>query len=294
MRFHLLGLILIASARGARAGAAARPNTVERRVDRLEQQLRAVQRRVFPDGTTQFVEPEIAAERQAAAGRRAAGDAMTSLIARVDALEAQLRALTGQVEEQGNRTRQLEEQIARLRTDLTARLDRLEPPPVARRPPPRRRRARAPNRRPRRAAGRAPAAPPAPTAAEEAYNAGYRLWDQRRYRRGAGRAGGRRRPAIPTAAGPAGCATCRAAPISTTTSRRPRPASCSPIIRTIRAASAPPTASIYLGQALTRLNRRAEACRVYDELAQVYPNMRDFAPHPPARGAHGRALHGAR
>src|SRR5207237_6354300 len=31
----------------------------------------------------------------------------------------------------------------------------------------------------------------------------------------------------------------------------------------------------YLGQALTRLNRRPEACRVYDELAQVYPNMRD-------------------
>ena len=30
----------------------------------------------------------------------------------------------------------------------------------------------------------------------------------------------------------------------------------------------------YLGQSLTRLNRRAEACRVYDELAQVYPQMR--------------------
>ena len=40
-------------------------------------------------------------------------------------------------------------------------------------------------------------------------------------------------------------------------------------------ASAPPTASIYLGQALTRLNRRTEACRVYDELARVYPNVRD-------------------
>ena len=32
----------------------------------------------------------------------------------------------------------------------------------------------------------------------------------------------------------------------------------------------------FLGQALTRLNRRPEACRVYDELAQVYPNMRDY------------------
>jgi len=32
----------------------------------------------------------------------------------------------------------------------------------------------------------------------------------------------------------------------------------------------------YLGASLTRLNRRTEACRVYDELAQVYPSMRDF------------------
>ena len=32
----------------------------------------------------------------------------------------------------------------------------------------------------------------------------------------------------------------------------------------------------YLGQALARLNRRSEACRVYGELEQVYPNMRDF------------------
>ena len=32
----------------------------------------------------------------------------------------------------------------------------------------------------------------------------------------------------------------------------------------------------FLGQALTRLNRRTEACRVYDELERVYPQMRDF------------------
>ena len=31
----------------------------------------------------------------------------------------------------------------------------------------------------------------------------------------------------------------------------------------------------YLGHALTRLNRRPVACRVYDELVQVYSNMRD-------------------
>jgi TolA-binding protein len=32
----------------------------------------------------------------------------------------------------------------------------------------------------------------------------------------------------------------------------------------------------YLGQALTSLNRRTEACRVYDELERVYPQVRDY------------------
>jgi TolA-binding protein len=32
----------------------------------------------------------------------------------------------------------------------------------------------------------------------------------------------------------------------------------------------------FLGQSLTRLNRRPEACRVYNELEQAYPDMRDF------------------
>ena len=50
----------------------------------------------------------------------------------------------------------------------------------------------------------------------------------------------------------------------------------------------------FLGQSLTRLNRRAEACRVYDELAQVYPEMRDFIRTAPAAGAHRRALLGER
>ena len=82
---------------------------------------------------------------------------MTSLTQRVDALETQLRALTGQIEENGYRTRQLEEQVARLRTDLTARLDRLDPPAPA---------ARDPSRRPRRTARAEPPAetPPEPRA----------------------------------------------------------------------------------------------------------------------------------
>src|SRR5690349_162374 len=134
MRFHLLGLILMASA-AAPALAQERPASIDRRLERIEQQLRAVQRRVFPDGNSQFVEPEIGDQPAAGPGGSLSGDALTSLTARVDALEAQLRALTGQVEENGSRTRQVEQQLTQLRADLGARLDRLEP--AARPPEPR-------------------------------------------------------------------------------------------------------------------------------------------------------------
>ena len=67
MRFHLLGMLLMAARRGAGRWPSAR-ETLERRIERLEQQLRAVQRRVFPGGRQ--VEPEIGAaaprRRQAA------------------------------------------------------------------------------------------------------------------------------------------------------------------------------------------------------------------------------------
>ena len=200
---------------------------------------------------------------------------MASLTARVDALEAQLRTLTGQVEESGFRTRQLEQQIARLRAELgapprPARARRRppetpppdpppRPPPTASRPPP-----NAP-------AAAAPAS--SNDGAEEAYNAGFRLWDARRYEEA--------QTALEAAA--------IRYPNSRWTSWMRnlqgraylddnKPATAARILlanyqdnpQGERAADS----LLYLGQALTRLNRRPEACRVYDELARVYPNMR--------------------
>src|SRR5829696_9276683 len=124
MRIQLIVAMLLAGT--AAPALAQRAETVEQRVQRIEQQLRAVQRRVFPDGRAQFVEPEISAETRPAVNPAPASDALSNLATRVDALEAQLRSLTGQVEEQGYRTRQLEQQIGQLRTDLQARLDRIE------------------------------------------------------------------------------------------------------------------------------------------------------------------------
>lgn len=272
MRFHLLGLVLLAGAAAVPA-AAQRDESVERRVDRLEQEMRAVQRRVFPGGRAQFVEPEIRPEQRHEPAGGVSGDALASLAARVDALEAQLRTLTGQVEEQGYRTRQLEDQIGRLRSDLNARLERLETP--AREPDPE---PAAPAREPEpRAAG--PAADDAPSAAadsaEEAYNAGYRLWNAGRWAeaQAALNAVATRYP------------NSRWASWARNLEGRAylddgKPATAARVFldnyqtnpRGERAAD-----SLYfLGQSLARLNRRQEACRVYDELAQVYPNMRDF------------------
>ena len=124
MRFHILAAILLA---GCAAPALAQPNQVERRVNKLEQEMRAVQRRVFPGGAAGIVEPEIAPQSQAAPLPGApAGSAIADLTQRVDALEAQLASLTGQMEQNSFRMRQLEEGLASFRADAKARLDEIE------------------------------------------------------------------------------------------------------------------------------------------------------------------------
>ena len=268
MRFHLLGLVLLAGV--AAPAVAQREQPVERRVDRLEQEMRAVQRRVFPNGRAQFVEPEIAAERPDTAAGTASGDALSNLTARVDALDAQLRSLTGQIEENGHRTRQVEEQLSRLRGDLQGRLERIEqqsrpPEPAASAPP-------AATEEP---ASDQPTATAAANSAEEAYNIGYRLWSERRYAEA--------QAALERAA--TQHPRSRWASWARNLQGRAylddgKPANAARILlanyqdnpQGERAADS----LFYLGEALTRLNRRTEACRVYDELEEEYPAMRDF------------------
>ena len=68
---------------------------VDKRVDRLEQEMRAVQRKVFPGGSSRFFEPEIAPESApSSAPASTTTSAVTDLIARVDALENSLASLT--------------------------------------------------------------------------------------------------------------------------------------------------------------------------------------------------------
>lgn len=87
----------------------------EMRLRRIEAEIRAMQRKVFPDGAGKTFVPEIAAGQTttAPAGTPAAS-AVTDLLARTDALEAQLTRLTAQIEESQNRSAKLEERLAKL------------------------------------------------------------------------------------------------------------------------------------------------------------------------------------
>lgn len=270
MRFHLLGLILLA---GIATPAAAQRDNLDRRIDRIEQELRAVQRRVFPDGAGRMVEPEIRAPLAAGPGAAVTGDALSSLTARVDALEEQLRTMTGQTEENSFRLRQIEDQMNSMRTDMLARLDRLErraaepaPEPAPAEPEP--------------TAAVEPAGPAAPTdagadAAEEAYNAGFRLWNTGKYQEAqqALEAVAKRYPDSRWASWAKNLA-------GRAYLDEGKPASAARVLlanyqenpKGERAAD-----SLYfLGLALAQLDRPTEACRVYDELAEVYPDMRPF------------------
>jgi TolA-binding protein len=275
MRLHLLTAFILA---GVSMPAIAQKAPVDRRVDKLEQEMRAVQRKVFPGGN---VEPEIRQPVEPAVlGGVPAGSAVSDLNARVDALEAQLATLTGQIEQNGFRTRQLEEALNRFRTDSEARLAQIE----SARPAPAQV-AAAEVQEPARVAASQPAttaaAPPTPSgsamdAGEQAYLVGFRLWEQGKFgeAQAALEAMARKYPKHPRAsyarnlAGRAllddGKAATAAKVLLSNYQINPKGE---------RAADS----LLFLGEALMKLNKPAEACQVYNELQDVYaPTMRDF------------------
>lgn len=102
---------------------------VGKRVEKLEKEMRAVQRAVFPGGAPAFFEGEIAPD--ATPGERSAATTpIADLTARVDALETQLRSITEQSEQNAFKLRELERQFALLKADASKRLDALEAPAV--------------------------------------------------------------------------------------------------------------------------------------------------------------------
>ncbi len=90
------------------------------RIDRIERELRAVQRRVFAGAESGLFQPEVQPGETPTTPPGEGGSPVADLTARVDALEAQLARLTGQIEQQDFRLREMQTAITRLQADAAA------------------------------------------------------------------------------------------------------------------------------------------------------------------------------
>lgn len=299
MRFRLI-LTLAALAGSVSTAALTRnPPTPEQRIERLEKQVRQVQKQVFPKGqpadTAGFSDAPAASQ-----------SSVVDLSARIDSLEKSLSEITRQSEENGHRLSTMEADLARLRADADSRFKALEtapppapaaaappaegsadaaepaPPPAAR--PPARRSAldrpppaptpkvetdAAAEAKPAKAAAGKAASPDFNSRAEAAYDLGYQRWLKKDYdgavvalRQVAAKYPGHRR--VSWANNLAGRALLD--------SGQPR-AAAETLLANYRKdpkGERAPDSLYYLGQALMRLNQPSQACKAYSELQDVY------------------------
>lgn len=126
MRRFLVTVATLAVLVGGEATAFAQ-TAIEGRVDRLEREMKAVQRKVFPGGNGQYFPPEITApETATTAPGVPATSAVADLTARVSALETQLSSLTGQIEQNQHKLQLLEDSMGAYRRATDARLKAIE------------------------------------------------------------------------------------------------------------------------------------------------------------------------
>ncbi|GGC06014.1 hypothetical protein GCM10011494_25810 [Novosphingobium endophyticum] len=88
-------------------------DSTEGRLKKVEAEVRALQRKVFPGGDGTFFEPQIAPPAPTAGtGPQAPTTTpLTDLLGRMDAVEAQMNRLTAQIEQNTNRINQLEARL---------------------------------------------------------------------------------------------------------------------------------------------------------------------------------------
>ena len=287
---------LILAALVATPGVAAAQANVEARVGRLESEMRAVQRKVFPGGAG-TLQPDIVAPAQPVEGPGSpASSAVIDLTQRVASLEQQMATLTGQVEQNGYQLRTLREQFEAYKRSTDSRLttasmtgpapiagsreaDEIEDRPVATRPSMQPRAAMTTLPRPTPTpAATAPSRPAVATPierpstgdpAEDSYLYGYRLWEAKRY--------------------PEAQAALKRTVADFPKSRRAsyaqnllgrsylddgKPSLASMAFydnyKKMPDGERAPDSLYYLGQSLQKLNKPADACKVYDELTDVY------------------------
>jgi TolA-binding protein len=97
----------------------------EARIRKLEAEVRALQRKVFPGGDARFFEPQIQPGTPAEPGTPAASpvpaaSALTDVLARLDALELQMQRLTQRSEEQANAFAEFDRRLTALEGGGTA------------------------------------------------------------------------------------------------------------------------------------------------------------------------------
>jgi TolA-binding protein len=267
-------LVLLALAIGSSAPAQQAP-TLEGRVGRIEKELRAVQRKVFPSANPEFFDPEITAAPAAPAAVQPGSTAVADLTARVDTLERELQRLTAQGEQNGYRLRQLEDQMAAMKAradaqapvspDATASAA-VPPPSSPPAPVPVQPAASAPVAA---APSEAPAPAPSADPGEAAYLAAYKLWEDKRYAEA--------QTALKAVV--AKYPKHRRASYAQNLLGRAylddgKPASAAEAFltnyRTRPQGERAPDSLYFLGEALTDLKKPAEACKVFAELEDVY------------------------
>lgn len=286
MKFRLA--LLSAAALMSGTAAVAQDANIDGRVGKLEKEMRAVQRQVFPNGAGKFIEPDIQSPTTAKPATSSTSTATADLIARVDALEAQLATLTGQVEQQGNATRGLEARLKLIESQLASAQPSASvssPAPAASAPAP-----AAVTVRPkpvptvtkpavaakpsasRVAAVAAIERPSTGDAFEDGYNYGYRLWEAKFF------------PEAQTT-------------LEETVTKFPKhrrasyarnllgrawlddkkPATAVKVFydnyKADPRGDRAPESLFFLGSALTDLGKTAEACEAFGELAKAYPDV---------------------
>jgi len=258
---------------------AADNSPVETRVDRLEKEMRAVQRKVFPAGVP--VQPDIVTQPTVTEAVPSSTP-VSDLMARVTSLEGQLASITGQVEQNSYKLRQLEERIDRMKAEMAPAaapaLSATQPPASsspagssssAAKPAPAKPAAATGTSEARKAAVAAIELPDTGNAANDAYTYGYRLWEAKFYpeaqaqlkttveKYGATSVGSRAHNLLGRAYLDDGKPALASVAFYENYQKRPTGD---------RAAQS----LTYLGEALIQLKKPADACKVYKELEDSY------------------------
>ncbi|MBW8785342.1 MAG: hypothetical protein JF593_12025 [Novosphingobium sp.] len=108
----LAALVLVLVLAGSAGPLWAQDAPPDARLRKLEAEVRALQRQVFPDGEPRFFPQNVPPPAQNAPAGTPASAPVTDLLARIDGLEAQLARLTAQNEDNTNRLHQLEARFA--------------------------------------------------------------------------------------------------------------------------------------------------------------------------------------